>query len=339
MRKFLLSCTMLAAFGANVAADPFVSGGEPGWGNRMSSKQRRIIGFDDVVTAQKHYVKPNAPTSGMPGYAFKLLTIWQNAKPGTSTVKSEPFGVYASMQQCDTARAAKIAELDAANQRQPHSLPGALVVPTTTSTSNWGYVGTGATSSGGGGSASNWSYANGAGNGQSQSGWGYSSYGPTLRGGGQASSTTTPTTLGPIENMSVTFCEPGTYAMPKVSPEIASNIQTVGAAVPVTETATLAVPPGFIQHWKARRPFSQVIPGTADVVEVLSASGQDLVFTTKLDNTRPTNILLVNDDGEVVANLRVIMPGSLNTEIQQGPEGYQVYRQDNPNYVAPKEKK
>jgi hypothetical protein len=82
-----------------------------------------------------------------------------------------------------------------------------------------------------------------------------------------------------------------------------------------------------------------VIPGTPDVVEVLSTSGQELIFTTKPDNSRPTNILLVNDAGEVVANLRIVMPGLLNAEVQQGPEGYQVYRQDNPNYVAPKEKK
>src|SRR5690349_20657009 len=208
MRKFLFSCTMLAAFGVNAAADPFVSGSEPGWGKKLSPDQSRATGFDDVRTAQKHYVKPNAPTSGVPGYAFKILTIWQNAKPGVSTVKSESFGTYASIQECDTARAAKIAELDATNLQQPHSLPGTLVVPTTTSTSNWGYSGTGATSSGGGGSASNWNYSNGAGNGQSQSGWGYSSYGPTLRGGGQATSTTTPTLVRPIENMSVTFCEP-----------------------------------------------------------------------------------------------------------------------------------
>jgi hypothetical protein len=222
MRKFLFSCTMLTALGAPAIADSFVSGSEPGWGNLMSTKQRRQTGFDDVRTAQKHYVKPNAPTSGVPGYAFKLLTTWQNAKPGVSTVKSESFGVYASMQECDMARAAKIAELDATNMRQPHSLPGAPLVPTTTSTSNWGYSSSGSTSSGGGGSTSNWNYSNGTGNGQGMSGWGYSSYGPTLRGGGQSTSNTTQAPLGPTENMNVTFCEPGIFSSPPTSnPNIA----------------------------------------------------------------------------------------------------------------------
>ena len=53
MRKFLFSCTMLAAFGANAAADPFVSGSEPGWGKHLSSAQRRTMGFEDVPAALK----------------------------------------------------------------------------------------------------------------------------------------------------------------------------------------------------------------------------------------------------------------------------------------------
>jgi hypothetical protein len=69
--------------------------------------------------------------------------------------------------------------------------------------------------------------------------------------------------------------------------------------------------------------------------------GRELVFMVKPDIALPpsTNILLVNDDGEVIANLRIVIPATLNHELHQGPSGTQIYRKDNPNYVAPKEKK
>src|SRR5262249_50777128 len=82
MRKFLFSCTMLAAFGANAAADPFVSGSEPGWGKDMADKQRRAMGFDDVRAAQKANSstankKYAGPVGGVLGYAFNVITIRQ----------------------------------------------------------------------------------------------------------------------------------------------------------------------------------------------------------------------------------------------------------------------
>ena len=59
MRKFLLAYTMLAALGAPAMADPFVSGSEPGWGKRMSAKQLRMLGENDVRTASNTIINLN----------------------------------------------------------------------------------------------------------------------------------------------------------------------------------------------------------------------------------------------------------------------------------------
>ena len=345
VKKILLITAAVLLATPSAMTEPLVSGSEPGWGNKMSAKQRRQTGFDDVRTAQKHYVKPNAPTSGVPGYAFKLLTIRQNAVPGISTMKSQPFGVYASMQECDAARAAKIAELDAAELRQPHFLPGTQMVPTTRTDSNWGYSTTPGSSSGGGGHG--WNYnqnPDGSGYGQGGGGWGYSSIGPSSQGGGQSSTTKTYAPSGPAETMSVTFCEPGIYASGLGSgparDKIAKDLETTGTTGAPTQQTTLEVPPGFVQHWTAPRPFTRVVPGTPEVVEIISAGATDreLVFTLKPEGGQ-TNILLLNDDGEQVANLLVINPSQLHTSLQQGQDGWQIYHKDNPYYVAPKAKK
>jgi Pilus formation protein N terminal region len=103
-------------------------------------------------------------------------------------------------------------------------------------------------------------------------------------------------------------------------------------------TATLEVAPGFVEHWTAPRPFTRVVPGTADVIEILSAVGRELVFTVKPEGGT-TNILLLDDNGEQIANLRIIIPARFNTEAHQGPDGWQIYRKNNPDYVRPKEKK
>jgi hypothetical protein len=319
MRKFLLSCTMLASFGANVAAEPFVSGSEPHWGDHMSAKQRRQTGFDDVRTALKYNREPAVATRGVPGYAFKLLTMKrQQFYPGGqhgngglafATVKSESFGVYASIQECDAARAIKVAELDASNARQPSRnvtvLPMTSTYDTTTTSTNSQTAPSTSTTTVQGPS-------------------GYVQY-------------------GPIEKMDVTFCEPGVYAPGQVSPNIAKNpdFPLTPAALQVAQDVTLEVPPGFVKQWIAPRPFSRVVPGTSEVVEVLSAVGRELVFMVKPDIALPptTNILLVNDVGEVIANLHIVIPGILNHELHQGPDGTQLYRKDNPNYVAPKVKK
>jgi hypothetical protein len=100
-------------------------------------------------------------------------------------------------------------------------------------------------------------------------------------------------------------------------------------------TDTLEVPPGFVQHWIAPRSFTSAIPGNADVIDVLPITGRELVFTVKPEGGT-TNILLLDDKGEQVANLRIVIPARFNTETHQGPDGWQIYRKDNPNYVQPK---
>src|SRR5262249_17583029 len=244
MRKFLLAYTMLAALGAPAMADPFVSGSEPGWGKRMSAKQLRMLGENDVRTALKYNHQPESVVSGVKGYAFKLLTFRHEGQgnggagvhggasggagvpgqegsrrpipppsspPQHNTIQSQFFGVFKNLQECDAARAEQIAKLDGRNERFWHQRSDA---PTIT----------------------------------------------TYYGGGIASTQQ----IDLKERKDVTFCEPGTYSPKpgKSSPEIAKNDETTGAAPPIAQMTVLEVPPGFVKHWVAPRPFSRAIPGT-----------------------------------------------------------------------------
>jgi hypothetical protein len=77
------------------------------------------------------------------GWTFAVLTIWQfrglpdnRFEPDSrvirrSSVKREPYGVFTSQDDCDTARAKKIDELDRGSYRLPHLLPDAPVITTT----------------------------------------------------------------------------------------------------------------------------------------------------------------------------------------------------------------
>jgi hypothetical protein len=162
MRKFLLAYTMLAALGAPAMADPFVSGSEPGWGHNMSAKQRRMLGEDDVRTALRTNHQPTPVVSGVPGYAFKLQTFRHEGQgsggslapsqggvagvpsqegsrrpipppsspPQWNPIQSKFFGVFASLQECDAARAEKIAELDDHNERFWHQRSDAPTITT-----------------------------------------------------------------------------------------------------------------------------------------------------------------------------------------------------------------
>jgi len=72
----------------------------------------------------------------VPGFSFKLLTMTHaegNVVP--AQVKTELFGVYKTLQECDMARAYKIAELDAVGDRQRHYPSGSK--PGTTWTTDW----------------------------------------------------------------------------------------------------------------------------------------------------------------------------------------------------------
>jgi hypothetical protein len=62
------------------------------------------------------------------GWSFDILTIWTYGKQ--STVKREPYGIFASRDECGKARAKKIAILDEGNYRQPHLLPDQPTITT-----------------------------------------------------------------------------------------------------------------------------------------------------------------------------------------------------------------
>ena len=341
MRKFLLAYTMLAALGAPAMAGPFVSGSEPNWGKHMSAKQLRMLGEDDVRTALQTNHQPAPVVSGVKGFAFKLLTFRHEGQgpsgsarggvgaslggnegnrntipppsspPQMNPIQSKFFGVFKNIQECDVARAQKIAELDDRNERFWHQRADA---PTIT----------------------------------------------TYYGSGMASTQQ----IALKERKDVTFCEPGEYSPgepSQLSPNIATkDSETTGAATPIAQTTRLEVPPGFVKHWVAPRPFTRVVPGTSEVVEILSAKDRELVFMVKPDvggiissetttafgttttSTAAliaTNILLLEDNGEVVANLRISIPEPLDHEIRQGRDGSQSYRKDNPDHVPPKVKK
>src|SRR5262249_59396517 len=106
-------------------------------------------------------------------------------------------------------------------------------------------------------------------------------------------------------------------------------ITCASPALAADYTTTLKVPPGFVKHWIAPRPFTTVVPGSPDVVEVLSGKGRELVFMVKPEGGT-TNIVLLNDDGEQVANLLIVNPSGpgIDTDVYQGPDGWQVYRTD-----------
>lgn len=103
-------------------------------------------------------------------------------------------------------------------------------------------------------------------------------------------------------------------------------------------TAKLEVAPGIAKHWIAPEPFTTVVSGTPEVVEILKGSGRELVFVMKPEGGM-TNILLLNDEGEQVANILVVNPSRFHGEIRQGPGGWELYKKDNNEYVRPKEKK
>jgi hypothetical protein len=67
-----------------------------------------------------------------PGEAW-TFAVWTFRKyPRHSTIKLEPHGVFTSPNECNIARAKKIAQLDEGDYRQPHLLPDWPTITTTT---------------------------------------------------------------------------------------------------------------------------------------------------------------------------------------------------------------
>jgi len=102
-------------------------------------------------------------------------------------------------------------------------------------------------------------------------------------------------------------------------------------------TEVLNVPPGFVKHWIAPKPFGAVIPGNPDVIDVMVGNtDRELVFMVKPGGGE-TNILLLDNNGEQVANLLVVNPPKFIAPFQ-GVNGWQVFHKDNYDYL-PQEKK
>jgi hypothetical protein len=124
------------------------------------------------------------------------------------------------------------------------------------------------------------------------------------------------------------------FGLPRTGPKAADYKAGSKAA---DYTTVLNVPPGFVKHWIAPQPFTRVAPGTPDVIEILQGSGRELVFMVKPEGGE-TNILLLNDSDEQIANLLVVNPPTFMAP-SQGPQGWQVFHKDNPDYMLAKDKK
>jgi hypothetical protein len=90
---------------------------------------------DSSSSSNAAVVKVNAPGeahNGVTRWTFAVLTFRKYSQ--LLTIKREPYGVFTSRDDCDIARAKKIAFLDNGDYRQPHLLPDAPVITTTTTT-------------------------------------------------------------------------------------------------------------------------------------------------------------------------------------------------------------
>jgi hypothetical protein len=87
---------------------------------------------DSSSSSNAAVVKVNAPGeahNGVTRWTFAVLTFRKYSQ--LLTIKREPYGVFTSRDDCDIARAKKIAFLDNGDYRQPHLLPDAPVITTT----------------------------------------------------------------------------------------------------------------------------------------------------------------------------------------------------------------
>jgi hypothetical protein len=101
------------------------------------SEGRGIYQRDDLKNARddvgaNRNVRDSSSNAAPTGWTFAVLTFRKYTR--RSTIKREPYGVFTSRDECDIARAKKIAFLDNGDYRQPHLLPDAPVITTTTTT-------------------------------------------------------------------------------------------------------------------------------------------------------------------------------------------------------------
>ena len=73
-------------------------------------------------------------------------------------------------------------------------------------------------------------------------------------------------------------------------------------------TNEIELRPGHAESWRAPRAFKNVVLGNSDIVEVVPGqTNQEIIIIMKPDGGT-TNILLNDENGKPVANLRVTQP-------------------------------
>jgi Pilus formation protein N terminal region len=97
-------------------------------------------------------------------------------------------------------------------------------------------------------------------------------------------------------------------------------------------THTIELRPGLAERWQAPRPFMSVFIGNTDIVDAIPGHNQELIIITKPDGGT-TNIALIDENGEQVANVLVTNPAPQYQPARSAETGrLQVYRNDDKCY-------
>jgi Pilus formation protein N terminal region len=98
-------------------------------------------------------------------------------------------------------------------------------------------------------------------------------------------------------------------------------------------THTIELRPGFTERWQAPRPFKSVILGNPDIVDTVPGrTNRELTIITKPDGGS-TNIALIDENGEQVANVLVTNPAPQYQPARSTETGrLQFYRNDDKCY-------
>jgi Flp pilus assembly secretin CpaC len=103
-------------------------------------------------------------------------------------------------------------------------------------------------------------------------------------------------------------------------------------------TDTIEIPAGFAKRWSAPRPFTDVMIGDPDVVDAKAETNQSLVINMNPKaKDRKTNIVLLDEHGEQVANVLITNPPTPTIQYQaarsdETPGAWQIYRKEDECY-------
>ena len=93
-------------------------------------------------------------------------------------------------------------------------------------------------------------------------------------------------------------------------------------------TDKIELRPGLAERWQAPRPFKNVVLGNPDIVEVVPGqTNQEMIIIMKPDGGT-TNIVLNDENGKQVANLRVTQPAIQYQPARSAKTGSLSYRND-----------